>query len=121
VTDTVYVTNIGERFLTDGWDGVQYTFEPGKTVQVPVFIAGHIFGYGFEDKTPHVTRLGWAKTTNDIPGALANLENFVISTEPPEVRSAPFPGATNLTDPPSSALVVRRGRRGENGAAVSLQ
>lgn len=121
MTDTVYVTNIGERSLTDGWDGVQYTFEPGKTVQVPVFIAGHIFGYGFEDKTPHVTRLGWAKTTNDIPGALANLENFVISTEPPEVCRVIFPDTTDPKAPPPSDVIRRRGRAGENGAAVSLQ
>ncbi len=120
MTDTVYVTNIGEKPLTDGWDGVKYTFEPGKTVAVPVFVAGHIFGYGFEDKTPHVVRLGWARTTNDLLGALTNLENFVISTEPPEVRPLSFPGGPDLTEPPSPAH-IRRGRRGENAAPQSLQ
>ena len=54
MTDTVYVTNEGEMSLTDGWDGVSYVFQPGKTVQIPAFVAGHIFGYNVEDKTPHV-------------------------------------------------------------------
>jgi hypothetical protein len=109
VTDTVYVTNEGEMSLTDGWDGTHYVFAPGKTVEIPAFVAGHIFGHGVEDKTPYVIRLGWAKTTNDLPKALAWLENFVITTEPPLVRRAVSPEATDSAKPPS-ALPMRRGR-----------
>lgn len=121
MTDTVYVTNIGEKTLTDGWDGVKYAFEPGKTVEIPEFVAGHIFGYGFEDKTPHVVRLGWAKTTNDIPGALANLENFVISTEPPEVRRSVPPGKADSAQPLPAASQGRRERGAVPGQTITIQ
>jgi hypothetical protein len=121
VTEIVYVTNIGEKPLTDGWDGVQYAFLPGKTVEVPVFVAGHIFGYGFEDKTEHVVRLGWAKTTNDIPGALANLENFVISTESPEVRRSVPPGKADSAQPLPVASQGRRERGAAPGQTITIQ
>ena len=117
MTDTVYVTNEGEMSLTDGWDGVAYVFQPGKTVQIPAFVAGHIFGYNVEDKTPHVIRLGWAKTTNDIPKAMAWLENFVITTEPPTVRRSVSPEATDSAQPPP-APQPRRGRGVEASATI---
>ena len=110
MTETVYVTNDGSMGLTDGWDGKVYSFVPGETVEIPVFVAGHIFGYGFEDKTPHVIRLGWAKTTNDIPKALTWLENFRISTEPPTVRRPVSPEATDSAKPPPVVASPRRGR-----------
>lgn len=120
MTETVYVTNNGEKALTDSWDGVFYTFEPGKTLEVPAFVAGHIFGYGFEDKTDHVIRLGWAKTTNELPGALCNLQNFVITTEPPVIQAAPAFPRVALDSPPPSLPVRGRGRRGD-AEPISLQ
>jgi len=116
MTDTVYVTNEGVMPLTDGWDGKQYSFEPGVTVEVPVFVAGHIFGYGFEDKVPHVTRLGWARTINDIPKALTWLENFKITTEPPPVRRSSFPASDSAK--PLSASHTRRERGAQSAATI---
>lgn len=116
MTDTVYVTNEGAMPLTDGWDGKQYTFAPGTTVEIPVFVAGHIFGYGFEDKAPYVTRLGWAKTVNDIPKALTWLENFKITTEPPQVRRSSFPAPDSAK--PSPALGDHRRGRGAQSAST---
>ena len=115
MTETVYVYNDGSMSLTDGWDGKVYTFAPGETVEVPKFVAGHIFGYGFEDKTPHVIRLGWAKTTNEIPKALTWLENFRISTEPPPVRRLVSPTTDSAKPLPASGSLRR-----ERGAAPSV-
>ena len=63
---TVFVTNTSDIILTDGWDGVSYTFEPGKTIEVPEFVATHIFGYKEKDVAPKLARLGWAATLNDL-------------------------------------------------------
>jgi len=117
VTDTVYVHNDGSMPLTDGWDGKTYTFLPGETVEIPVFVAGHIFGYGFEDKVPHVTRLGWAKTANDVPKALTWLENFKITTEPPQVRRSSFP-APDSGKPLPAASQGRRERGAQSAATI---
>jgi len=116
MTDTVYVTNEGVMPLTDGWDGKQYSFEPGVTVEIPLFVAGHIFGYGFEDKVPHVTRLGWARTINDIPKALTWLENFKITTEPPPVRRSSFPASDSAKPLPASH--TRRERGAQSAATI---
>ena len=121
MTETVYVTNDGSMGLTDGWDGKMYTFTPGETVEIPVFVAGHIFGYGFEDKTEHVIRLGWAKTTNDIPKALTWLENFRISTEPPEVRRSVPPGKADSAQPLPVASQGRRERGAGTGQNITIQ
>ena len=116
MTDTVYVTNDGSMSLTDGWDGKMYTFTPGETVEIPVFVAGHIFGYGFEDKVPDVTRLGWAKTTNDVSKALTWLENFKITTEPPPVRRPSSPVSDSAK--PLPAVNLRRERGVQSNATM---
>ena len=116
MTNTVYVYNDGSLSLTDGWDGKVYTFTPGETVEIPVFVAGHIFGYGFEDKVPHVTRLGWAKTANDVPKALTWLENFKITTEPPPVRRSSFPASDSAK--PLPAVAAPRRERGASATTI---
>lgn len=99
---TVFITNTSDITLTDGWGGVSYTFEPGKTIEVPEFVASHVFGFGHSDKSHHLARLGWAATKNDLDKGLEKLSMFVISYErpkeknhslPPVVEKVPFPSA----------------------------
>jgi hypothetical protein len=81
---TIYVTNNSDISLVDGWDGVQYTFKPGSTVEIPLSIAKHIFGYGDEHKEPYLARLGWIKSKNDLQDGLSILAKWDLSTEAPK-------------------------------------
>ena len=97
----VWVTNTGEHFFVNNWDGKAYSFPPGKTLEVPEDVARIIFGYGVEDKMPVLVRLGWTKFATDVPKALERLDKFVISdTQPqtyhntsPVVERVPFPAS----------------------------
>ena len=80
----IYVTNNSDINLVDGWDGVQYTFKPGSTVEVPSSIATHIFGYGVDNKEPYLARLGWIKSKNDLEDGLSILSKWDLSTEAPK-------------------------------------
>jgi hypothetical protein len=61
----IYVTNNSDQDLRDGFGGVFYDFKKGVTVEIPEEAACHIFGYGKEDKSPYLARLGWIKTANE--------------------------------------------------------
>ena len=94
----VFVTNHGDTVLKDGWDGVVYEFNKGATVEIPDFVATHIFGYGVDDKEPCLIRLGWIKTSNDFKDGLEKLSKFEITTHPvknhslsPVVGKVPLP------------------------------
>ena len=97
----VWVTNTTDEFFADMLDGKQYNFPPNKPIEISGDLAQNIFGYGVEDKTPILVRLGWTKVTSDIPKALERLEKFVISdTQPqtyhnasPVVDRVPFPAS----------------------------
>jgi hypothetical protein len=60
----VKVVNRNDFMITDMFDGVPYTFEPGKAMSVPIDAANHIFGWypGVPpaDLKRHVQkRMGW--------------------------------------------------------------
>ena len=78
----VTITNTGDAVFEDGFAGEKYRFLPGKAVEIPEEAAAHISGYGCEDKTPHLARLGWIETRNDVPKGLERLEKFVIRDTP---------------------------------------
>lgn len=84
----IWITNRSETVFQDGFAGVKYTFTPGEAVAIPLEAARHIFGFQSEDKTPFLARLGWARTTNDVPEGLKRLEAFQIDLEKPELKPA---------------------------------
>jgi len=81
---SIFVTNGTEKKLIDGFAGVKYEFKPSETVEVPLEVAKHVFGYGFEDKEPFLARLGWITTINDLEDGLARLAKWEFSSEPPK-------------------------------------
>lgn len=97
----VWVTNKSDEFFADKWDGKDYIFPPNKSVEINDLLAQHIFGYGVENKTPVLVRLGWIKFSSDIPKAIERLEKFTITeTQPqtyhntsPVVDRVPFPAS----------------------------
>jgi hypothetical protein len=102
---TYYVTNYSDAVLTDSWDGKPFTFEPGKTTEVPEEIVVHVFGYQAKDKSPYLARFGWAKTLNDIPEGIKKLEKFVISDTPPIVKNHSLPPVVERVPLPASKQV----------------
>ena len=88
---TVWVINKTNDILIDGWDGKKYEFLPRKPVEVPLDVARHVFGHGLEDKTETIVRLGWTKTANDKPEALARLNQFEISETRPQAHRETSP------------------------------
>ena len=49
---TVYVTNKWDKPLVDEYAFKPYTFPVNESVEIPVEVARHIFGYGSENKEP---------------------------------------------------------------------
>jgi hypothetical protein len=88
---SIFVTNGTEKKLVDGFGGVKYEFKPGETVEVPIEVAKHVFGYGYEDKEPFLARLGWIKTTNDLEEGFILLSKWTFSDKPPQKNQSLSP------------------------------
>ena len=95
--DTVWVKNNGNSAHTDRYDGEDFTIQPGEQVEMYADCARLCFGFGDEDKTRVIRRLGWAATTNDLQGALQRLNAFSFHLSAPvgseDTAGAP-PGAS---------------------------
>ena len=85
----VYVTNLSDADHEDSHGGVTYKFPQQVSVEVPDHVASDLLGYGHSDKTQFVVRLGWCKTSPELPQALQRLEQFQITDEPVPYRSLP--------------------------------
>lgn len=83
---TVWVTNKGTEEFSDYHHGFKYEFRPGVPVALPIAAAQHIFGYGVQDKTPYLIRLGWLKYSNELDAAVAKLHEFMFSTNQSEMN-----------------------------------
>jgi hypothetical protein len=94
---TVYVTNKSDKPLVDEYAYKTITFPVNETVEVPVAIARHLFGYEQEDKVPAMVRIGLIKTTNDIDEGLAKLAKFQITHEEPKQDRFLSPGDDLVT------------------------
>jgi hypothetical protein len=97
---TVYVTNRWEKPVAFDYAFKPYTFAVGETVEVPVEVANHIFGYGAEDKEPYMARLGLIKTRNDIPDGLKIIAKFEIADTPPSQDRSLSPAVERVPLPP---------------------
>lgn len=56
----IFVTNRNKFDHFDAYNGTEYHFPPGETVEVDDEAAAHMLGYGRKDKTENLIRLGWA-------------------------------------------------------------
>jgi hypothetical protein len=107
----VYVTSRRDETFEDGYAGIRYAFVPGKTVEIPVEAARHIFGYGDADKEPYLARLGWIRTKNDLPEGVKLLNLFEISERednsrllsPTTVERVPLPNRIRAGGKPNLA------------------
>lgn len=72
------VKNNGTETLTARYDGKDYSFPPGVTKALSEAAAAHIFGFGLEDKTRVLARLGWASSSAQYAQAIAKLNDFTF-------------------------------------------
>ncbi len=63
----------GKKQITGRFDGKDYVFPFEQAVDVHIAVAKHIFGFGMDDKTTALSRLGWVHTGADIDPALERL------------------------------------------------
>lgn len=80
--DHVRVTS-GKETIRARWNGVDYEFRPGEPQDIHHVIAAHIFGFGSDDKSAALARLGWAQSSDQFPAAMQRLQH---------VRFTPSPG-----------------------------
>ena len=84
---TVIVTNHNEFEFSGRYNGVDYFFPIGKSVEIPLVAAGHIFGYGKveQERLSALARNGWKKDGENGKEILANFvfgEDSVRNSEP---------------------------------------
>jgi hypothetical protein len=82
------------------FNGKDYLFKTGKPLDVPEIVARHVFGFGLEDKTAALSRLGWARTSDELEAGLEKLAK-VSFEDPPEMIEAPK--RTGTAGPPVTA------------------
>lgn len=95
MTQTVFVTNRSDTVLRDGYGGVFYDFVKDKTVEIPIHVAQHVFGYGKTNKEPNLARLGWIRSHADLAKGLELLAQFDISEQQPE-QNRSLPSAVSV-------------------------
>lgn len=98
---SVWVLNTSDDDLKDGFDGKNYDFKVGVSVEIPLLVAKHVFGYLDADKEPHLVRLGWVKLSTDVSAGLARLEKFKISPEPIQNHHYQSPVVGRIPLPPT--------------------
>lgn len=118
--DYVRVTSTKEEVVAR-FDGEDYQFLPGKPVDIHLIVAKHIFGFGTDDKSAALARLGWATSSDLYTKAMARLRN--IDFKPcPNLVDAPEPEVTRAS---AGELMPNRtngapiGGAGEAGGVVA--
>ena len=82
----MWVTNNSKHDLEDGFDGKRYKFAVGVPVEVPPVVCNHIFGFGEDNKTPYLQRLGWMIHSGEHEKALERLNSFTFSSSRPNLH-----------------------------------
>ena len=92
--DHVRVTSVKET-ISSRWNGEDYVFKPNEPVDIHHVIAAHIFGFGSEDKSRALARLGWAQSSDQIPAAMERLKHVKFTQSPALVDAPPAPLAAD--------------------------
>lgn len=111
---TVWVVNKSDTEFSKGWDERTFVFKPNVPVEVPLSFAKNVLGYESGDKYDVVVRLGWTKTSTDLPEAFARLNKVEITSDRPNVYCETSPAVDRSPVP----VITRHGRgKGTQAAA----
>lgn len=75
-TQTVWVKNNGVEPFFNRYDGEDFKIEPGAAVEMTVECAMLVFGFGQEDKSRCLRRLGWTFTADAMSAGAKRLDEF---------------------------------------------
>lgn len=107
-TDSIWVRNNSDQTFTNRYDGEDISIKPGAALEIEVSAATLIFGFGEDDKTRCLRRLGWAFSHDKMAEANERLGKFSFHMNQSQALALPSaPGH-------SSAPVG-----GDNGAVVA--
>jgi hypothetical protein len=84
---TVFVANHGDEPFRDRYNGEDFTIPAGGVEEMLVETAELCLGFGEEDKTRVIRRLGLAFTLDDMPKALERLNSFSFHMSEKEARA----------------------------------
>jgi hypothetical protein len=107
--NTIRVINDHPHVICGRYDGRDYVFRPGKGEDIPPEAAAHIFGFGSDDKTSALNRLGQLPPAGDVAKAMEFfdkirfLEGKVVfeddsQEENAQLRASPGPMAKESGD-----------------------
>lgn len=114
----IFVRNNSPESFKDRFDGEDFTILPGEYIEMPPEAAKLCFGWGEEDKSRAIRRLGWAETVNDLPEAARRLGLFSFhSSEEEAQRTGQAPARLEANAAPGSSTAEHAV---ESGAASDL-
>lgn len=121
-SDFIRVTNTLAETIRSKFDGQDYVFKPNEPEDIHFVLAKHIFGFGEDDKSRALARLGWMQSSEQLPRALEKLASVKFSAAPALVEEAPadlvaLSAAERVPDRTSSVGPLAGG--GEAGAGAS--
>lgn len=82
--DSIYVKNDGDETFTSKYDGEDIVIDPGKAEELTLAAAELLFGFGEDDKSRCLRRLGWMGMHLDYEKAIARLNKFSFHMENPK-------------------------------------
>lgn len=100
LSNYVRVTNSHRETVTARFAGEQYEFKPGRPEDVHVDAARHIFGFGLEDKSSVLARLGLARSSDEVQEGVKFLAG--IKFEPVPIVPAEISDVGTLASPDGS-------------------
>jgi hypothetical protein len=107
-SDWIRVTNVDEasvigrgakarKVIIGRYNGKDYAFPYGEPVNVHLDVARHLFGLGSDDKSAALARLGWAKSSDELPEAIERLSNIRFEDLPELMEAARFKEITHAS------------------------
>ncbi len=87
----------GKQVINGRYDGKDYSFPFEQPVDVHIDVARHIFGFGLDDKTGALNRLGWATRSDMVDAALERLLRITFDDLPQLMEVPRAKGGRNKT------------------------
>jgi hypothetical protein len=79
-----------KQVIQGRYNGKDYLFPYGQPVNVHLEVARHCFGLGQDDKSAALSRLGWARTSDELPDAIERLSNIRFEDLPELMEASRF-------------------------------
>lgn len=117
--NTIWVRNNGQEPMSSRYDGEDFEIEPGEYLEMEIACAELVFGFGDNDKSRAIARLGWSKTHFDMAQAIQRLNTFSFHMSEKEAKghsSAPVDGPSEDSPSGSPEKAVKQPRAAKTKA-----